>query len=228
MESVLVNEVMVKEPIIVSDDLPITILAEKFIETGRHGFPVLDKHGQLFGVVSLEDYRNAVEGNEESGKLTVGEIASRDIITVHTDETVGAALRRMAPRDISRLPVVSRENPRQLLGMVRRNDIVRAYEVGATRQEEGRLQTSQARVKEVSGFGTIEMRIESGSISAGKKLSEIPWPREAVVVSVKRARKSFIPRGSLVLEAGDHISLLSEQDVTSEVRKLCLASENKN
>jgi Trk K+ transport system NAD-binding subunit len=72
------------------------------------------------------------------------------------------------------------------------------------------------------------MRIESGSISAGKKLSEIPWPREAVVVSVKRARKSFIPRGRLVLEAGDHISLLSEQDVTSEVRKLCLASENKN
>ena len=227
MESVLVEEVMVKEPIIVSDDLPITILAEKFIETGRHGFPVLDKHGQLFGVVSLEDYRSAVESRKETGDLTVGEIATRDIITVHTDETVGAALRRMAPRDISRLPVVSRENSRQLLGMVRRNDIVRAYEVGATRQEEERLRTSKHHIKEVSGFEPIEMRIEQGSFSAGKKLGEIPWPREAVVVSVRRGKKSIIPRGSLVLEAGDEISLLSERDVTKEVRKLCLASENK-
>jgi CIC family chloride channel protein len=228
MESVRVEEVMVKEPIIVSTDMPITMLAEKFIETGRHGFPVLDEEGKLFGVVSLADYRNAVSANEEGvGDLKVRDIASRNIITVHPDETVGAALRRMAPRDISRLPVVSRENPHELLGMVRRNDIVRAYEVGATRQEEGRLRTSQSHIKEVSGFGTIEMRIEPGSVSAGKKISEIPWPPEAVIVSIKRGKRFIIPRGNLVLEAGDHISLLSERNVNSEVRKLCLASENK-
>ncbi|HKJ39296.1 MAG TPA: chloride channel protein, partial [Anaerolineales bacterium] len=187
MESVRVDEVMVKEPIIVSDNMPITVLAENFIETGRHGFPVLDKHGQLLGVVSLEDYRNAVsEGTEGTGDLTVGEIATRDIITVYPDETVGSALRKMAPRDISRLPVISRENPRDLLGMIRRNDIVRAYEVGATRQEEERLRTSHSHIKESSGFAPIEMRIESGSISAGKKISEIQWPPEAVVVSVRR------------------------------------------
>ena len=106
---------------------------------------------------------------EVAGNLTVAEIATRDIITVYPDQTVGHALRHMAPRDISRLPVVSRENPRKLVGMVRRNDIVRAYEVGATRQEEGRLQSSQSHIKEVSGFGTIQMRVESGSISAWKE-----------------------------------------------------------
>ena len=68
MESVHVHEVMVKEPIVVSVDLPITILAEKFIETGRHGFPVIDEHNQLFGVVSLEDYRNAISAGWRSGR----------------------------------------------------------------------------------------------------------------------------------------------------------------
>jgi len=227
MESVQVHEVMVSEPISVTVDLPITILAEKFIETGRHGFPVLDNQGQLYGVVSLEDYRTAVSDGAEKGNLTVGEIATRNIISVYPDETVGSALRRMAPRDISRLPVVSRENPRHLVGMVRRNDIVRAYEVGATRQEEGRMQTNKSHISEVSGFETIEMRIEHGSLSDGKKLGEIPWPREAVVVSVRRGKKSMIPRGNLVLEAADEIVLLSEQNVTNEVRKLCLANENK-
>jgi len=228
MESVSVDEVMVKEPITVSTDIPITVLAEKFIETGRHGFPVFDKSGQLFGVVSLEDYRNAVsDGKEDAGNLTVGEITTRDVITVYPDETVGTALRRMAPRDISRLPVVSRDNPRELLGMVRRNDIVRAYEVGATRHEENRLNASQSRIKEVSGFGTIEMRIEAGSNSDGKKISEIPWPRETVVVAIRRGKTSIIPRGNTVLEAGDELSLLSERDVTAEIRKLCIESENK-
>jgi len=227
MESVQVHEVMVKEPVIVSTDMPITVLAEKFIETGRHGFPVLDEYGKLFGVVSLEDYRTAVSDGAEKGNLKVGEIATRDIITVYPDETVGSALRRMAPRDISRLPVVSREDPHHLLGMVRRNDIVRAYEVGVTRQEEGRLRTSKSHIREVSGFETIEMRIEHGSVSDGKKLGEVPWPREAVVVSIQRGKKSLIPRGSLILLAGDEIVLLSEKNVTGEVRKLCLASENK-
>lgn len=59
-------------------------------------------------------------------------------MSVHPDETVGAALRYMAPRDLSRLPVVSREDPRWLVRVVRRNDIVRAYEVGALRREEAR------------------------------------------------------------------------------------------
>jgi len=228
MESVSVEEVMVKKPISVSIDMPIAVLAEKFIETGRHGFPVLDEQGKLFGVVSLEDYRRALSGGEEKlGDLTVGEIATRAIVTVYPDQTVGYALRHMAPRDISRLPVVSREDPRQLVGMVRRNDIVRAYEVGVTRYEDGLLRSNKSRMKEASGFETVEMRIESGSMSDGKQLGAVPWPREAVVVAIQRNGKSMIPRGNLILQAGDEIVLLSERNVLDEVRKLCLVNESK-
>ena len=228
MESVRVEEVMVQKPISVSMDLSITLLGEQFIETGRHGFPVLDKQGKLFGVVSLEDYRRALSnGDEKIGDLTVGEIATRAPVTVYPDQTVGYALRHMAPRDISRLPVVSREDPHQLVGMVRRNDIVRAYEVGVTRYEDGQLRSNKSRMKEASGFETIEMRIESGSVSDGKQLGSVPWPREAVVVAVQRHNKSIIPRGNLMLQAGDEIVLLSERNVVDEVRKLCLANENK-
>jgi Trk K+ transport system NAD-binding subunit len=38
----------------------------------------------------------------------------------------------------------------------------------------------------------------------------------------------MIPRGALVLEAGDEIALLSERDVVDELRKLCLANANTN
>ena len=222
MESVQVEEVMVKEPISVNLDTPVTILAQRFIDTGRHGFPVLDSIGELAGVVSLEDYRRATAGKPpETTALTVRDIAIRDVVTVYPDDTVGVALRRMAPRDISRLPVVTREDPRKLVGMVRRNDIVRAYEVGVTRREEQRVRESEARIMETSGLQTVEIRIESGSKCEGRKLSDVPWPRDCVVVAVQRNHRSIIPRGSLVLKAWDGLILATEGNKVDEVRKLC-------
>jgi CIC family chloride channel protein len=222
MESVQVEEVMVKKPISVTLDTPVTVLAQRFIDTGRHGFPVLDSGGKLAGVVSLEDYRRATAGQPpETTALAVRDIAIRDVVTVYPDDTVGIALRRMAPRDISRLPVVAREDPYKLVGMVRRNDIVRAYEVGVTRREEQRVRESEARIKETSGLQTMEIRIESGSKCEGSNLSDVPWPRDCVVVAVQRNHRSIIPRGSLVLKAWDELILATNGNNLDEVRKLC-------
>ncbi len=229
MDSVKVDEVMVKEPISVTVDTLVSVLADRFIETGRHGFPVLDSAGKLAGVVSLEDYRRAMGGKPlEHADLTVGEIASRAVVTVYPDDTVGLALRRMAPRDISRLPVVTRADPHKLVGMVRRNDIVRAYEVGVTRREEQRLQASETRINETSGLRTIEIRIESGSACEGRNLSDVPWPRDSVVVAVQRGHQSIIPRGNLVLKARDDLILATAGDNLDDVRKLCAADSRKD
>jgi CIC family chloride channel protein len=225
MESVQVGEVMVKKPISVTLDTPATVLAQRFIDTGRHGFPVLDSGGKLAGVVSLEDYRRAMAGQPpETTALTVRDIAIRDVVTVYPDDTVGLALRRMAPRDISRLPVVAREDPHKLIGMVRRNDIVRAYEVGVTRREEQRVRESEARIKETSGLQTVEIRIESGSKCEGRNLSDVPWPRDCVVVAVQRNHRSIIPRGSLVLKAWDELILATAGNNLDDVRKWCTTS----
>ena len=57
--------------------------------------------------------------------------SSRNRALAAADNTV---LRRMGPRDISRLPVVSRDDPRRLLGVIRRNDLVRAYNLALVRR----------------------------------------------------------------------------------------------
>ena len=80
--------------------------------------------------------------------LLVRDIATNDVVSVYPDQSVDTALRRMAPRDLWGLPVVAREDPHRLLGMVRRSDIVRAYEVGALRREEARYRAEQMRYGE--------------------------------------------------------------------------------
>jgi CIC family chloride channel protein len=228
METVQVSEVMVKEPVTVPIDLPAAKLADEFLRTGRHGFPVVDRDGSLFGVVSLEDYRRATNGEPASiEKLVVGDIATRDVVSVYADETVGTALRRMAPRDISRLPVVARENPRHLVGVVRRNDIVRAYDVGALRREEARHRVDQLRAISDARTRFMEIRLKAGSYAAGRNVAEIGLPHSAVLVSIRRGRDLLIPHGDTVLQAGDVVTLLCERDHIEEVESILLSGERQ-
>jgi chloride channel protein, CIC family len=213
METVRVEEVMVREPITVTVDLPIRQLANEFLRTGRHGFPVLNTDGSLFGIVSLEDYRQAGNRSPETvNQLVVGDIAIRDVISVYPDESVGTALRRMSPRDISRLPVVARDDSSHLVGVVRRNDIVLAYEMGSLRREDERQRIEQARAVSDSRSQFLEVTLLGDSIATGKKVAQILLPRDAVLISIRRGRDFLIPHGDTLLLAGDVITLLCKRE----------------
>ncbi|RME90104.1 MAG: CBS domain-containing protein, partial [Anaerolineae bacterium] len=225
MESVRVADVMITDRLTLSVDTPVTVLAQKFIETARHGFAVLDENGELYGIVSLSDYRAALEKYKDVSKLTVGDIASRAVVTAFPDETIGAVMRRMAPRDISRLPVVDRENPKKVIGLVRRNDIVRAYEIGVTNREKARLLASQKRLREASGLDTVELRVEKGSFCDGKRISEIPWPQDCIIATLRRGRRAVIPHGNAALRAGDILIAVGKPDALATARRLCTEEE---
>lgn len=221
MESVRVEEVMVREPMTVPADLPAILLPEEFIRTGRHGFPVLNPDGTLFGVVSLEDYRRvAGDSRQPSEDLLVRDIATRDVVTVFPNETVGTALRRMAPRDLSRLPVVSREDARRLVGVVRRNDIVRAYELGALRREEARRRAAILPPSDRDGVTFIEIALSDTSPAVGKRIAELSLPPEVVLVSIRRGQELLIPHGETLLQARDVITALCRSDFVDQIRSL--------
>jgi CIC family chloride channel protein len=218
LESVRVDEVMVRDPATVPENLPVRMLGTEFLRTGRHGFAVLGEDGLLLGVVSLQDYREAAGADGEPGsEVTVGSIATRDIITAFPDEPVGTALRRMAPRDLSRLPVVSRDDPRRLVGMVRRNDIVRAYEVGVVRREETRRRAAVTPGAS-SQAEFFDLALTAGSPAVGKTVAELRLPREAVLVSIRRGHELLIPRGDTALREGDVVTALCEHAHLQEAR----------
>jgi CIC family chloride channel protein len=222
METVRVDEVMAPQPVTISADLPVLRLADEFVRTGRHGFPVLNEDGSLFGMVSLEDYRRVMQGEKPglSDDLLVRDIATCDVVSVFPDDTVGTTMRRMAPRDLSRLPVVAREDPRRLLGVVRRNDIVRAYEVGAMRREEARLRGERLQALTHPRTEFTDIALPAGSCAVGKTIAELGLPRAAVLVSVRRGREIMIPRGDTRLEADDVVTALCEREYTEQVKTM--------
>ena len=225
MESVQVGDVMLREISALPLDFPVADLGERFLQTGIHGFAVVTEDGSLFGIVSVSDYRRALAGEFGSLEyLGVEEIATRDLITVYPDETVGEALKRMSPRDLSRLPVVARDDPLHLVGMIRRSDIVRSYDVALSRRAALRHKVQQFRLDALTpeGVNIVEIPVQPGSRCAGMQMKDIPWPEDSLIASLRHGRQVFIPHGKTLIKQGDVLIVVAEGSALEAVRSLTL------
>ncbi|MCP3982109.1 MAG: chloride channel protein [bacterium] len=131
LEGVRVEHAMTRDVSTVTPATPLSEVSTLFRKTNRHAFPVLDDGGVLCGIVSLTDVQRAED--LEAARFVV-DVMTPTLVTCHPDETLDVVLRKMGPRDLSRLPVVARDDPRRLLGVIRRNDLVRAYNLALSRR----------------------------------------------------------------------------------------------
>jgi CIC family chloride channel protein len=136
LKMVRVGEVMRKDVNPIPQEMTVAELAERM---GRgepaynltQGLPIGSSDGKLVGVVTQGDLLRALE-LDPKGTMTVLEAGSQQLIVAYPDELVHDAMYRMLQRDIGRLPVVSRENPQQMIGYFNRSSLLGAW----TRQME--------------------------------------------------------------------------------------------
>ncbi len=138
MEAMKVSDNMVKDVLTLSENDTAADLL-KLMQTSKHaGFPVLNQQGELAGIVTLHDMRDKVP-HGELGKL-IQDIATKDVVKAYPDESLDVVLKRLAVRDIGRLPVVSLDKPDKLVGIITRSDIVKSYnrEIIAGKQQQNK------------------------------------------------------------------------------------------
>jgi len=61
----------------------------------------------------------------------VRDIATTNPVTAYPDQSVRDILLRLGTMDVGRIPVVARDDPSRLLGVLRRHDIIKAYNKAA-------------------------------------------------------------------------------------------------
>lgn len=211
MQGIEVGEAMTTHVDTVPADMPLADLARLFRESHHHGFPVLDADGDLLGIVTIQDLERAASG-PSALDLTTGDIATRSLLVAYPDEPLWAALKRMGARDIGRLPVVSRENPKRLVGLIRRADIIKAYNTAIIRRMELQERTERLRLGKLTGTDFLELEVSPESAVAGKALRDLNLPHDCVLVSVRRGRKLIIPHGDTVLQPGDKLTALVAEE----------------
>jgi len=128
---VTIGEVMTSNYPTVSVEMPIIDLSQKLEKSGHHGFPVIDEEGHFYGMVTVSDVEEGLQ--KENPNLKVSDIATRNPVTAYPDQSVHDILMRLGTIDVGRIPVVARDDPLQLLGVLRRHDIIRAYSRAAAK-----------------------------------------------------------------------------------------------
>jgi CIC family chloride channel protein len=131
LKMVRVGEVMRKDVNPIPQEMTVAELAERM---GRgepaynltQGLPIVSSDGNLVGVVTQGDLLRALE-LDPKGTMTVLEAGSQQLIVAYPDEVAHDAMYRMLQRDIGRLPVVSRENARQMVGYFNRSSLLGAW-----------------------------------------------------------------------------------------------------
>jgi chloride channel protein, CIC family len=223
LDSIPVGEIMRTDVTPLPESTPLTDAANILAQTRHHGLPIVNRQGELVGILTVTDIDRAVEQD----RLTVAEACTQKVITTTPDQSLSAALRRMSAMGVGRLPVVDPENPRRLVGWLGRADVIRAYDVALTRRTTQRHQEHAVRLDAITpaSVEVADIVVEKNSLMAGRKIGEIAFPSDCVVASIRRKSDVFIPHGQTVIEAGDILVIVARGAARARVFDMCQERE---
>jgi CIC family chloride channel protein len=101
---------------------------------GQHLYPVMDDAGNLTGVLTRRDVQGAIRdiaapASERDGQhRALAELIKSHPVIAYPDEPLRVVVYRMAETGLTQFPVVERDDPRKLLGLVSLRDLLRARE----------------------------------------------------------------------------------------------------
>jgi CIC family chloride channel protein len=202
LDTVTVGSVMSPNPVTVGPDQSLDEVESLFHRRRSHGMPVVED-GELVGIVTLSDLHR-YQGDPTVG--IVSEVMTPRPVTVDPDTPVSRALERMAALGVGRLPVVSSDDPRRLIGLFRREEAVRAYHEALSSTTDHHLHRLRLNQRTHPDAGYYDFRVPQGSMADGRMVREVSWPEGSTLVSVRREREVLVPTGDTVLVAGDVVT----------------------
>jgi CBS domain-containing protein len=132
IQAVTVAEAMRTSIITASPRESIAEAEESMKRYGRRGLPVV-KSGRLVGMFTTTDALRA----RQEGKAQVADAMSTDLVVAYPSDSLHTALQRMTRSGVSRLPVVERERPEELIGILTTRDLAAALDLQVSAFAEG-------------------------------------------------------------------------------------------
>jgi CBS domain-containing protein len=128
----VIREAMTTQPKSVESSTSV-VDAARMMEAENVGSVPVVEGGKLAGMITDRDIAvRVVGGGKDPQSTTVGEIASRELVTVDPQQDLDEALRLMAQHQVRRLPVVEEDG--RLVGILAQADVAREGDDRATGQ----------------------------------------------------------------------------------------------
>jgi len=230
MQGVQVSETMTSDLYTVPLELTLEQLAQVFAESHHHGFPVLNANGKLAGIVTVTDLDRAVSEQLPNDTPLAEVFTPKErLLVAFPDESISDALMRMGTRGLGRMPVVARDDDSNLIGMIRRADIIRAYNLALARRTNLQNQANLLKAEQPEGTSFVNFILVENSPVVGKTVKEIATnlPRKCLIISIQRQGRVIIPHGDTIFQIGDHVMAFSDTESSENLRTCMLTRERE-
>lgn len=121
------------------DSLSVLEAVLALTQANCHCAMILGSQDELLGIVTLQDINRAIARQVPQPSVTalmtqsLGEICTKEILRTYPDESLAEALDRMATRGLRQMPVVDRNTPDRVIGLLEKESVALAYEVAVTK-----------------------------------------------------------------------------------------------
>ena len=121
-----VGDLMRRNPVSVPRTAPFEVIAQTFLTQRFNYLYVTGKDKEFAGAVSLHEIKSYLNAPELAHLVIADELRREQFPTITPDVPLPAALDRFAEHDGERLPVVTDDDRRQLVGSISKTDIILA------------------------------------------------------------------------------------------------------
>ena len=128
LKSIPVRDVMVSDVKSVLESAPMVKVVELFEKFNLSCLSVVNRTGELVGMISFHDIAGAASEAEMSYLLIARDMADTEVETVVPTDTLDKVLEKMEEEKVGQLPVVAEDGSRRLIGLVLERDVLNAYE----------------------------------------------------------------------------------------------------
>lgn len=121
-----VAQIMKPDPPCVSLGTPFPEIARLFVSHRVNYLYVTDAQNRFCGVVSVHDVKEFLGDADFSGAVIAGDLVRMGFPTIQPETSLAMALEAFSHHAAERMPVVSGEEPRRLLGSISKTDLMLA------------------------------------------------------------------------------------------------------
>ncbi len=123
LEGLTVRQIMTSPVSTVTTDMTVRQMVDKMMAEKHLGYPVMED-GKVVGIITLQDIQKVP--SSEQGSVLVGQLMTREVISLHPDAPVVEALQAVTRNNIGRIVIMDRG---QIAGIISRSDLMRILEL---------------------------------------------------------------------------------------------------
>ncbi|MDT8316605.1 MAG: chloride channel protein [bacterium] len=130
LKSIMVKDAMAKGAKTIHESMTVRQFNDFLANSKHSNFPIVNNDNEMTGIISFQDFKSVMFEAGLEDLIVVKELATEKVITITSQENLDDAFKKIGSKNIEQLPVVSGDNPKKIVGMLSRRDIISAYNKG--------------------------------------------------------------------------------------------------